>query len=91
MSFGDVEPVVAFFAQHRVFDIIEPATQRDQRPGEREVVRIAEIAIEAEPGEEFGQVLRGRVVEHAAVDQFAEDQAIVVEHARPACRPFRLG
>ena len=32
------------------------------------------------PGEELGQVFRGKIVEYAAVDQFAEDQAVIVEN-----------
>ena len=42
-------------------------------------LRVAEVAVEAEPGEDLGQIVRRQAVEHATVDQLAEDQAVVVE------------
>ena len=48
---------------------------------QRELIAVAEIAVEAVPGEDLGQILRRQVVEQAAIDQLAEDQPIGVEHA----------
>ena len=43
------------------------------------MVRVAELAVVGEPGEDFGQIFGQQPVEPAPVDQLAQDQAVVVE------------
>src|SRR5215213_7134020 len=79
---GDGQSFAALLAQYRVLDIFDAAARKNQPVWEDKAVAVPELAVEREPGEEFGQVFRSEVVEYAAVDQFAEDQAVVVENLR---------
>ena len=66
--------------RHRVLDILDAAAGKNESIWEDKAVAVAEFAIEGEPGEDLGQIFRGKIVEYAAVDEFAENQSIVVEN-----------
>src|SRR5687767_13800175 len=48
---------------------------------EREFIAVPKIAVVAIPGKDLADILRGKIAQKAAIDQFAEDQAVGVEDA----------
>ena len=82
MSLRDEEAVLTLLRDERPLDLLDPAPDWTEERRKRELVAISEIAVEAVPGEDLGQILRRQVVEQTAINQFAEDQPVRVEHPR---------
>src|SRR3954454_3037716 len=44
------------------------------------MISVPEFTVEAEPGKDLGQILRGKPIENAPVNKLAENQAVAIEY-----------
>ena len=91
VALGDEEPVVALLAEDGVLEVLQPAAQQDQVIGQREVVGVAEVAVEAEPGEDLGQILRRAGGRASPGRPARRGSGRRCRRRRRACRPWRSG
>src|SRR5688500_6695635 len=56
VSLRNGEALAALLTQHRVLDVLDPATGEDEAIRQNEAIAIAEFAVERKPREEFGKV-----------------------------------